>query len=116
MEEIFDLEYSSADDERDEIDNEIINEEIENMNLEIVSKFKEIISKEPEFTGINKASDYQILQEFLNPDKSVKLKHFGLSGFQLELFEDLYYKINRHYDSDEVYNKIGKKIYDLLYV
>jgi hypothetical protein len=39
MEEIFDLEYSSADDERDEIDNEIINEEIENMNLEIVSKF-----------------------------------------------------------------------------
>jgi hypothetical protein len=33
MEEIFDLEYSSADDERDEIDNEIINEEIEIMNL-----------------------------------------------------------------------------------
>ena len=116
MEEIFDLEYSSADDERDEIDNEIINEEIENMNLEIVSKFKEIISKEPEFTVINKASDYQILQEFLNPDKSVKLKHFRLSGFQLELFEDLYYKINRHYDSDEDYNKIGKKIYDLLYI
>jgi hypothetical protein len=116
MEEIFDLEYSSADDERDEIDNEIINEEMENMNLEIVSKFKEIISKEPEFTGINQASDYQILQEFLNTDKSVKLKHFRLSGFQLELFEDLYYKINRQYASDEVYNKIGKKIYDLLYI
>ena len=116
MEEIFDLEYSSADDERDEIDNEIINEEIEIMNLETVSKFKKLIAKEPEFTGINQVSDYQILQEFLNPDKSVKLKHFRLSGFQLELFEDLFYKINRQYDSDEVYNKIGKKIYDLLYI
>jgi hypothetical protein len=116
MEETFDLEYSSADDERDEIDNEIINEEIEIMNLEIVSNFKKLISKEPEFTGINQVSDYQILQKFLNPDNSIKLKHFRLSGFQLELFEDLFYKINRHYVSDEVYNKIGKKIYDLLYV
>jgi hypothetical protein len=116
MDEIFEFDDIPLNDEKAEIDNEIINEEIENMNLELVSKFKEIISKEPEFTGINQVSDYQILQEFLNPDKSVKLKHFKLSGFQLELFEDLFYKINRLYDSDEVYDKIGKKIYDLLYV
>ena len=116
MEEIFELEYSSDDDERGEIDNEIINEEIENMNLEVVSKFKKLIASEPEFTGINQVSDYQILQEFLNPDNSIELKHFKLSNFQLELFEDLFYKINLYQVSDKVYDKIGKKIYDLLYV
>jgi hypothetical protein len=116
MEEIFELEYSSSEDERVEIDDEYINQNVEDINLESILKFKELITKEPEFTGISFLSSYKILHEFLNPDNSIKLKHFKLSGFQLELFEDLYYKINGSFASDEVYNKIGKRIYDLLYV
>ena len=52
----------------------------------------------------------------LNPDKDIKLKHFMLSDFQLELFEELFYNINGYYTDDENYHKIGKKIYNLLYI
>ena len=116
MEEIFEFDESLNDDEKAEIDPETIIENKEDINIKLVLKFKDLIAKEPEYYAIYSLSSYKILQEFLYPDKDIKLKHFMLSDFQLELFEELFYNINGYYTDDENYHKIGKKIYNLLYI
>ena len=53
-----------------ELSDEIVTELGQNSQLASISLFKEYISKEPEFTGINNISSYKILTIFSNPKKT----------------------------------------------
>ena len=93
----------------------IIDELRENSQLESIAKFKNHISHEPEFCGINNISSFSILEILKNPRKIKNRRNFYISDYQYELLKDICYTIfsktfnNIYYDS--VANQIFQKIY-----
>tara|TARA_B100001758_G_scaffold53652_2_gene44043 strand:- start:1791 stop:2141 length:351 start_codon:yes stop_codon:yes gene_type:complete len=97
-----------------EFSDEILSELTENSQLESIFLFKESISNEPEFTGINNISSYEILTIFKNPKKT-KAKS-NLTQYQLELFKNICYEIFDNVYPDEYYNRVSEQIFSKIYV
>lgn len=71
-----------------ELDEEIVLELEENRKLSVITKFKEYISKEPEFYGINFISGFEILQILESND--FKKSKCLVSLETLDAFDDMY--------------------------
>lgn len=97
-----------------ELSDEIVAELKENSQLASISLFKESISKEPEFTGINNISSYEILTIFSNPKKTRAKSN--LTVYQLELFKDICNEIFNSIYPDEYYNRVSEQIFSRIYV
>jgi len=106
----------STDDEneRADTDEETRCMNVEDTNIEKVSKFKKLIAKEPEFSGINQVSDYRILQAFLNPRSNKYNRTF--TKFQLGLISELHYELCDYRTRYESCQIIANEIYDMLYI
>ena len=133
--------HTSDEDDYAEDDEETVTMTLEDDQFEEVSKFKKLIVKEPEFMGIYRLSDYQILHIFktLRPLKSERTTDnlqcvwaypnqpcdgylaraatkIDFSKTQLELIRDLYIELfGCEAENLEIYQQIGKKMYNLLY-
>ena len=83
--------------------------------LNTVYNFKQLISKEPEFCGINSLSSFDILQVFQNPD-NVKLKNYFLTFDQFYIIKSFYWKIFKTLPKDIYIDKIGVAIMDKIYI
>lgn len=97
-----------------ELSDEIVAELGQNSKLTSISLFKESISKEPEFTGINNISSYELLTIFSNPKKTHAKSN--LTGYQLELFQDICNEIFNKIYPDEYYNRVSEQIFSKIYV
>ena len=98
-----------------EFSDEILAELKENSQLVSVSLFKELISKEPEFTGINNISSFELLGIFSCPNNYISYKS-NLSRYQLSLFRDLCFTLFDKIYSDEYYNIISKNVFSRIYI
>lgn len=97
-----------------EFSDEIVAELKQNSQLVSISLFKECISKEPEFIGINNISSCDLLYILLNPKKTnAKIK---ISKYQLELFQDICNEIFDKIYPDEYYNRVSEQIFSRIYV
>lgn len=80
---------------------------LEEIKLDCIIKkidlFKDLLSKEPEFYGINKICSGSIY-EIMNNGKT--LKYNSLSEYQKDLFDDLYSSIYGIPGSLQLYNKV----------
>jgi len=110
----FTNEYDSENEDLDTVapfTDEILEEFELDKKLRIISSFKNFISNEPEFYGINKINDVDIL-DIIESGKT-KLKN-TITIYQNDLFDDLYNSLygnsgnNQHYNF--VYSEIMKKI------
>lgn len=97
-----------------ELSDEIVAELRQNSQLASISLFKESISNEPEFTGINNISSYEILTIFSNPKKTHAKSN--LTEYQLELFQDICNEIFNKIYPDEYYNRVSEQIFSRIYV
>lgn len=97
-----------------EFSDEILAELKEESQLASISLFKKCISKEPEFTGINNISSYEILTIFSNPKKT-RAKS-SLTEYQLELFKDICNEIFDKIYTAEYYNRVSEQIFSRIYV
>lgn len=106
-----DTEYSL--DGRAELSNDMIFELEEESNLKKINKFKHHVSGEPEFYGILKMSDVQLM-DIIENTVEYKVTKFKLSEYQIELFQDIYMSVFNSKMSDNyfecVYNNISKII------
>ena len=78
----------NADDVSTELDEEILLELEENRKLSVITKFKEYISKEPEFCGINYISGFEILQ--ILESNVFKRSKCLVSLEAMDAFDDMY--------------------------
>lgn len=101
-------------DEYAELSDKILAELKQDSQLVSISLFKETISKEPEFTGINDISSYEILTIFSSPKKS-RAKS-SLTYHQLELFQDICDEIFDRVYPDEYYNRVSEQILSRIYI
>tara|TARA_Y100001963_G_C6760950_1_gene439447 strand:+ start:465 stop:794 length:330 start_codon:yes stop_codon:yes gene_type:complete len=109
------MDYNSEDlDTRADITWEIFSKLKETSQLESVWLFKDYISKEPEFIGINAISSSKLLDILSNP-KKIKSKIY-LSEYQLELFRDLSLTLFNEIHADEYYNRVSEQIFLFIYV
>lgn len=97
-----------------EISDEIIEEIKEDSQLKSISLFKNYISHEPEFTGIGNISSYELLQIFLNPQKTKK--NSCISNYQLDLLKDLTITLFDKTYSDEYYDSVCDNIFKKIYI
>ena len=97
-----------------DISDDIIEEVIQNSQLESISLFKDYISREPEFTGINYISSYDILQIFLNPKKCKK--NGCISNYQLDLLRDLTMTLFDKTYSENYYDTVCDNIFSKIYI
>jgi stalled ribosome rescue protein Dom34 len=98
-----------------QVDDYIISEIEEDRKLEVVSKFKLAIAKEPEFCGIFSLSAYTILEAFRD-SKSILLKNPQLTKEQFLIFKSVYYEIFNNYPEDIYIDKIGYNLFDKMYI
>lgn len=97
-----------------EIDENILLELEENRNLRILSRFKEYISKEPEFYGIKNISEYKILEILEN--KNCKTVNLDISLETLDIFDDMYKEIYGISNSPIFYKSKISCIFNVIYV
>ena len=107
-----DTEYNL--DGRAELSDETIFELEEENNIKKINNFKHHVSAEPEFYGILKMSDVQLM-DIIENTVEYKLTKFKLSEYQIELFQDIYSGVFNSNMSDNyfecVYNNISKIIH-----
>ena len=103
----------NSDDCSDEFDEELLLELEENRKLNIITKFKEYISKEPEFYGINAISGFEIMKIIEN--NTVKKCKTTVSLEALDAFDDLYKELYGNQMSHAFYlykiNEMFRKMY-----
>jgi len=97
-----------------ELSEEIFAELKQNSQLISISLFKDYISRESEFTGINNISSYEILTIFSTPKKTCATSN--LTDYQLELFQDVCNEIFDKVYPDEYYNRVSEQIFSRIYV
>jgi hypothetical protein len=102
-------------DERAPLDDYTIFEIEQDIKLDIVSNFKETISREPEFYGILYLSSYRILTIFQN-SSCVILKNRKLTLDQHDIIKACYFKLNNETVDNIYIHKIGFNIIDEIYV
>ena len=103
----------NSDDNSYEIDEELLLELEENRKLNVITNFKQYISKEPEFCGINAISGFEIMKILEN--NTVKKCKISVSLEALDAFDDLYKELYGNGMSWGFYlykiNEVFKKIY-----
>lgn len=97
-----------------EIDENILLELEQNRKLNILSRFKEYISKEPEFCGIKNVSEYKILDILEN--KNCKTVNLDISLESLDIFDDMYKEIYGISNNHNFYKSKISSIFNLIYV
>lgn len=97
---------------------EILEEIKEESWLKSINSFKNLICKEPEFTGIENISSYEILNILLNKNvKPNKLNNIScISEYQTELFEDLTNSLFNKIYNKSYYNQISIYIFEKIYI
>jgi hypothetical protein len=111
-------EYDSYDsdtdmDTRAEFTYDILEEFKNDSLIEKIDTFKNILSKEPQFYGINKISSQRILN-FIDEDSDYNGKYF-INSYQKELFEELYSAIGKK-GTEKLYNKVAEQIISIVSV
>ncbi len=100
-----------------EFPSDIIEEFEYDKKVGIVSFYKDILLKEPEFIGIKNISASNILYIIENTTKEVKLnkKDYKLNFEQNQIFNRMYSELNllQNYN---IYNLVTKKIFKKIYV
>jgi hypothetical protein len=107
--------FEDENDERASLDEYTILEIEKDRKLDIISSFKETISREPEFCGIFSLSSYDILTIFQNPN-DVILKNRKLTLDQRRIISACYFKLNNETMDTTYIDKIGFYIIDKIYV
>lgn len=104
---------------------DILAEFEEDKKIEVIQFYKEKLSKEPEFIGINNICSGQILNIIENINKNHKnYKHcYKLNEGQYYIFNDMYSELNNILNNKKkliqdlnIYNIVTNKIFDLVYV
>lgn len=93
-------------------------EEFENdKKIGIVSFYKDILLREPEFIGIKNISTSNILYIIENTTKELKLdkKDYKLNFDQIQIFNRMYSELNL-LPNYNIYNFVTKKIFKKIYV
>jgi hypothetical protein len=109
-----DYDYSS-DEERSDLDDEILAELEENRKLNVITNFKTFISKEPDFYGINYISGYNLLQILEKNKTKNKLKtHVSLEV--LDFFDDLYIELFGYSNTTDFYTSKIADIKKCIYI
>ena len=111
---------SSEDNEYNEFTADIIAEFNYDKKIEIVSFYKEKLSKEPEFIGIKNICSGKILSFIEDTNKVEKpkkltIKDYKLNFEQYSIFIDMYSELNltgNYY----IFNLVTKKIFSKIYV
>ena len=108
---------SSEDNEYNEFTANIIAEFNYDKKIEIVSHYKEILSKEPEFIGIKNICSGKILSFIEDTIKSEKVtkKIYKLNFEQYLIFINMYSELNL-LGNYHIFNLVTKKIFDKIYV
>jgi len=113
--------YDSSEDneynEYNEFTADIIAEFNYDKKIEIVSFYKEKLSKEPEFIGIKNICAGKFLFLIENTTKSEKLtkKDYKLNFEQYSIFIDMYSELNLT-GNYHIFNLVTKKIFSKIYV
>lgn len=108
---------SSEDNEYIEFSADIIAEFKYDKKIEIISFYKEKLSKEPEFIGIKNICSSKILsfiEDTTKPEKLTK-KDYKLNFEQYSIFVDMYSELNltgNYY----IFNSVTKKIFSKIYI
>ena len=104
---------------------DILAEFEEDKKIEVIQFYKEKLSKEPEFTGINNISCGKILNIIENTNKNYKIyKHgYKLNEDQYYIFNDMYSELNNILNNKKkliqdlnIYNIVTNIIFDLVYI
>lgn len=110
--------YDSFEDyEYNEFTADIIAELKYDKKIEIVSFYKEKLSKEPEFIGIKNICTGKILsfiEDTIKPEKLTK-KDYKLNYEQYSIFIDMYSELNLA-GNYNIFNLVTKKIFKKIYV
>jgi hypothetical protein len=108
---------SSEDIEYNEFTADIIAEFNYDKKIEIVSYYKEKLSKEPEFIAIKNICTGKILsfiEDTTKPEKLTK-KDYKLNFEQYSIFIDMYSELNLT-GNYHIFNSVTKKIFSKIYV
>jgi len=108
---------SSEDNEYNEFTADIIAEFNYDKKIEIVSYYKEKLSKEPEFIGIKNICTGKIIsfiEDTTKPEKLTK-KDYKLNFEQYSIFIDMYSELNLT-GNYHIFNSVTKKIFSKIYV
>ena len=108
---------SDEDNEYIEFSLDIIAEFKYDKKIEIVSYYKEKLSKEPEFIGIKNICSGKILsfiEDTTKPEKLTK-KDYKLNFEQYLIFIDMYSELNL-IGNYHIFNLVTKKIFNIIYV
>lgn len=106
----FTNEYDSENEDLDTIapfTDEILEEFELDKKLRIISSFKNYISSEPEFYGINKINNVDIL-DIIESGKT-KLKN-TITIYQNDLFDDLYNSLYGNSGNNQLYNFVYSEL------
>jgi hypothetical protein len=109
---------TNADDKTDSyalFDEYTIKEIEHDTRLSIISSFKQVISKEPEFYAIFSLSSFVILSVF-KESNNVKFTNDVLTNEQLDIFKSTYFEIYNLYPEDIYLHKIGSNLLKKMYV
>ena len=105
-------EYNDGD-ERAEFDQETLDLLEEERKLKVISNFKDFISKEPEFYGINNISSFEILN-IINTTTS-NINNYDYPEWQIKFIDDMINEVLcMNFDENfikNVYSNIYNKIY-----
>lgn len=108
---------SDEDNEYIEFSPDIIAEFKYDKKIEIVSYYKEKLSKEPEFIGIKNICSVKLLsfiEDTVKPEKLTK-KDYKLNFEQYSIFIDMYSELNL-IGNYHIFNLVTKKIFNKIYV
>ena len=111
--------YNSEEEEESEIEftSDIIKEFEYDKKIGIVSFYKDILFKSPEFIGIKNLSTSNMLYIIEDTTKEVKLnkKDYKLNFEQNQIFDRMYSELNL-LPNYNIYNQVTKKIFKKIYV
>lgn len=103
----------NSDDSSGDFDEELLLELEENRKLNVITKFKDYISKEPEFCAINYISGFEIMKIMEN--NTIKKCKTTVSLEALDAFDDLYKELYGVRKSHAFYlykiNEMFRKMY-----
>lgn len=97
----------------------------EDKKIEVVQFYKEKLSKEPEFIGINNISSGKILDIIENTNKYYKIYNnvYKLSIEQYYIFNDMYSELNSILNNKNkliqdlnIYTVVTNKMFNLVYI
>tara|TARA_B100000035_G_C21032170_1_gene569036 strand:+ start:1929 stop:2264 length:336 start_codon:yes stop_codon:yes gene_type:complete len=111
------MDYDSDSDTSDtyaEVSDEILEELKLESQLRSICIFKEWISREPEFIGINNISSQELLD--ILSCSNIKKSKKSLTEYQLKLFKDLSVCLFDEIYDDQYYNNVYYKICQKVYI